>query len=213
MLIPVHNLAGEVVEQMEVQDAVFGVPANMAVIHQALLRQLANARQGNAATKTRGDVAGSTRKLFAQKHTGHARRGPIRATGRKGSGACFGPHPRDYRQAMPKKMHRLALKGALSEKVREGELVVVQDIKLEAPRTKAIKAILEALKISAPALVVTPQSEPTVVKSARNLQGIRTLPASNINVADLLTYRQMLMTVAAIRQVEKIWGSKEALSP
>lgn len=210
MRIPVHNLSGEVVEEIEIQDSVFGVPANMAVIHQALIQQLANARQGNAATKTRGQVAGSTRKLFKQKGTGHARRGPIRAGGRKGSGAVFGPHPRDYRQAMPKKMHRLAITGALSEKVRSGELLVVNELKMEIPRTKNMKAVLDTLKIASPALVVTQQAERNVVLSSRNLPGIKTLPASNINVADLLDYRKMIMTVGAIRQAEAIWGVKEA---
>ena len=210
MRIPVHNLSGEVIEDIEVQDTVFGVPVNMAVIHQALLRQLANARQGNADTKTRGDVIGSTRKLFMQKHTGHARRGPIRAGGRKGSGAVFGPHPRDYSQAMPKKMHKLALTGALSEKVRSGELFVVNELKMESPKTKAVKGILDTLKVVSPALVVTGNAERAVVLSARNLPGIKTLPVSNINVADLLNYRQMVITVEAVRKAEAIWGQKEA---
>jgi len=208
--IPVHNLAGEIIEEIEVQDAVFGVPANMSVIHQALVRQLANARQGNADTKTRGDVIGSTRKLFKQKGTGHARRGSIRAGGKKGSGAVFGPHPRDYRQAMPKKMHRLALTGALSEKVRSGELFVVNELKIESPKTRVVKGILDVLKIASPALVVTGKSEPTMVLSARNIPGIKTLPVSNINVADLLKYRQMVITVEAVRKAESIWGPKEA---
>ncbi|MBF8264164.1 MAG: rplD [Dehalococcoidia bacterium] len=210
MRIPVHNLAGEIIEEIEVQDAVFGVPANMSVIHQALVRQLANARQGNADTKTRGDVIGSTRKLFKQKGTGHARRGSIRAGGKKGSGAVFGPHPRDYRQAMPKKMHRLALTGALSEKVRSGELFVVNELKVESPKTRVVKGILDVLKIASPALVVTGKSEPTMVLSARNIPGIKTLPVSNINVADLLKYRQMVITVEAVRKAESIWGPKEA---
>jgi len=208
--IPVHNLTGEIIEEIEVQDAVFGVPANMSVIHQALVRQLANARQGNADTKTRGDVIGSTRKLFMQKHTGHARRGPLRAGGKKGSGAVFGPHPRDYRQAMPKKMHRLALTGALSEKVRNGELFVINELKVESPKTRVVKGILDVLKIASPALVVTGKSEPTMVLSARNIPGIKTLPVSNINVADLLKYRQMVITVEAVRKAESIWGPKEA---
>lgn len=210
MRIPVHNLSGEVVEEIEVQDSVFAVTANVAVIHQALLRQRADARQGNAATKTRGDVAGSGRKLFAQKHTGHARRGSIRAGGKKGSGAVFGPHPRDYRQDLPKKMLRLALTGALSEKVRTSELLVVNELTMEAPKTKAMKSILDTLKIASPALVVTQRSEPNVVLSARNLPGIKTLPASNLNVVDLLNCRQMVMTVGAVRQAEAIWGKKEA---
>ncbi|MDO8637873.1 MAG: 50S ribosomal protein L4 [Dehalococcoidia bacterium] len=210
MRIPVHNLTGEIIEEIEVQDAVFGVPANMSVIHQALVRQLANARQGNADTKTRGDVIGSTRKLFKQKGTGHARRGSIRAGGKKGSGAVFGPHPRDYRQAMPKKMHRLALTGALSEKVRSGELFVVNELKIESPKTRVVKGILDVLKIASPALVVTGKSEPTMVLSARNIPGIKTLPVSNINVADLLKYRQMVITVEAVRKAESIWGPKEA---
>lgn len=208
MRISVHNLSGEIIQEIEVQDSVFGVPANTAVIHQALVRQRADARQGNADTKTRSEVAGSGRKLFAQKHTGHARRGSIRAGGKKGSGAIFGPHPRDYRQDMPKKMRRLALTGALSEKVRSSELFVIDDLKLEGPRTKGMKAILDTLKIASPALVVTQQAERNVTLSARNLPGVKAMPASNLNVEDLLTYRQMVMTVGAVRQAEAIWGEK-----
>lgn len=206
--VPVYNTSGEVTGQLEIQDEVFGLPAHPAVVHQALIRQLANARQGTASSKTRGEVAGSGRKLFPQKHTGRARQGSIRAPHRKGSGAAFGPRPRDWSQDMPIKMRRLALKSCLSDKVREGELLVVEDLTPSEPKTRVMKGILDNLKVEAPALLVTAQAEPTLVRSARNLPRVKTLPAPVLNVRDLLSCRRLVMTVAAVRRVEAIWGKK-----
>jgi large subunit ribosomal protein L4 len=208
MKVPVYNISGERVEEIEVRDDVFAVPINRAVVHQALVRQRANARLGSASTKTRGQVAGSTRKLFRQKHTGRARQGGIRAPHRRGGGVAFGPHPRSYRQAMPKKMRRLALRCVLSSKLAEGELKVVQDFPFQEPKTKQMAAALQALGVNSSALIVTGEVEPVVVQSARNLERIKTLPAALLNVADLLSARALLMTVAAVRKAEGIWGLK-----
>ena len=208
MRIPVHNLDGEVVKHIDISDQVFAVPFNEAVVHQAMVRQQANARQGTASTKTRSEVAGSKAKLFRQKHTGLARAGSRRSPLRRGGGVIFGPKPRSYRQAMPKKMRRLAIRCMLSAKARDGELVVLDQLKLDEPQTKEMERILTAVGVDSSALIAT--SEPSVIKSARNLPEIKTVPANLLNVADLLTYKRLLMPVAGVQTVEKLWG--ESLS-
>lgn len=210
MQIPVYSLTGEVVEQIEISDQVFAVPFNEGVVHQAMVRQQANARQGTASTKTRSEVSGSSRKLFRQKGTGFARAGSRRSPLRRGGGITFGPQPRSYRQAMPKKMRQLALKCALSAKARDEELKVLEELKLEEPKTKQMAQILTALGVDSPALIVTSEPEDSVVKSARNLKGIKTMPANLINVLDILSYKILLMTVTAVRKVEQLWGEKLA---
>ena len=207
MQVPVYNITGEVAEQIEISDSVFGVPFNEAVVHQALVTQLANARHGTASTKTRGEVTGSTRKLYAQKHTGRARAGSIRSPLRRKGGIIFGPEPRDYHKALPKKMRRLALKCVLSAKARDNELLVLQQLELAEPKTREMVRILDSLGVESTALVVTSQPEENVIKSARNLPGIKTMPANLLNVADLLNYDRLLMTVAAVRKAEELWGN------
>ena len=203
--VPVHNLSGEVVDHIELSEDVFGVPPNQAVVHQALVRQLANARQGTASTKTRAQVSGGGRKPFRQKGTGRARRGSSRSPLLRGGGVAFGPHPRSYRQAMPRKMRRLALRCILSSKVAEGEMVVVEGLTFEEPRTKEMARILAALGVSSSALIVTAESDVNVYKSARNLEKIKTLPANLLNVVDLLSHKILMITVAGVRRVEEIW--------
>ncbi len=210
MQVPVFNSGGEVVKNIEISDAVFGVPFNEAVVHQALVRQRADTRQGNADTKGRGEVAGSGKKLFAQKHTGEARAGDKRSPTRRHGGVAFGPHPRSYRKAMPVKARQLALRCVLSSKAGEGELKVVEKFAFEAPRTREMVKLLEALKAGASALVVTSAPEVNVIKSARNIPGIKTLPASILNVLDLLSFQSLIMTEEAVRKAEEIWGKKPA---
>jgi large subunit ribosomal protein L4 len=206
MQAQVYNLAGEVVGNIEINDAVFAVPFNEGVVHQAVLRQQANARHGNADTKTRGDVSGSTRKLFRQKGTGNARAGSRKSPTRKGGGAVFGPHPRDYHQAIPKKMRQLAVRCALSVKNSDGELKILEEIKFDEPKTKQMIAVLDALKVEQSALVVTSKSELNLIKSSNNIPGIKTLPANLLNVVDILGHKSLLMEVAAVREAEKLWG-------
>ncbi len=208
MQVPVYSLTGEVVKEIEISDLVFGVPFNEAVVHQAMVRQLANARQGTASTKTRGEVAGATGKLFRQKHTGMARAGSRRSPLRRGGGITFGPKPRSYRQSLPKKMHQIALRCVLSAKAGDGELKVLEQLSFEEPKTREMSRILGALGVVSSALIVTGEAEKTVVKSARNLAGTKTLPASLLNVVDLLSYRILLMTEAAVRKAEQLWGEK-----
>ena len=209
MQVSVHNREGKVVNQIEVSEHVFGVPFNEAIVHQAVLRQQANARQGNASTKTRSEVSGSTRKLFRQKGTGNARAGSIKSGLRPGGGIIFGPRPRDYSQAMPKKMRQLALRCVLSAKARDEELVVIDELKFEQPKTKDMVNMLQALGADATTLVVTDAVDENLIMSARNLQGVRTTPANLLNVLDIMTHRKLLMTVAAVRNAEQVWGLKE----
>jgi large subunit ribosomal protein L4 len=204
--VPVYNASGQVVKNIEISDRVFAVPFNEAVVHQAVVRQQANARQGTSSTKTRGEVAGSTRKLFRQKHTGMARAGSKKSPLRRGGGITFGPKPRSYQQDMPKKMRQLALRCALSAKTRDEELRVLEELKLDQPKTKLMAGILAALGIDSTALIVTDAPEENLIKSARNLAGIKTLPANILNVVDILSYKMLLMTESAVRQAEKLWG-------
>jgi large subunit ribosomal protein L4 len=208
MQVPVYNLTGEVVDHIEISDQVFGVPFNESVVHQAMLRQRANARQGTASTKTRSEVRGSSRKLFRQKGTGMARAGSIRSPLRRGGGIAFGPRPRSYHQAMPKKMRRLALKCVLSAKAKDEELMVLESLKFDEPKTREMLRVLEALKIDSSALIVTSDSEINMVKSARNLPGIKTLPANLLNIVDILSCKRLLMEVAAVRKAERLWGGR-----
>ena len=207
MQLPVHNLIGEVVRQIEVSDRVFAEPLNEAVVHQALVRQQANARQGTASTKTRSEVVGSSRKLYRQKHTGFARAGSRRSPLRRGGGIIFGPKPRNYRQAMPKKMRHLALRCVLSAKVKDGELKVLEELNFAEPKTKEMVRILLALGVNSSALIVTGEPASNVVRSARNLAAVKTLPVNLLNVVDVLFHRVLLVTEEAVRRAEQLWGS------
>lgn len=206
MQVPVHNTTGEVVKQIEVSDYVFGMSPNETVAHQALLRQLANERQGTASAKTRSEVAGSSKKLYGQKHTGRARAGSMKSPLRRGGGVIFPPIPRSYRQALPKKMRRLALRSVLSSKFAEKELIVLDDLSFADPKTKEMAGILIALGVESSALIATDQRDEKVVKSARNLPGVATMPASLLNVADVMSHKVLVMTVGAVRRAEEIWG-------
>jgi large subunit ribosomal protein L4 len=204
--VPVYSSNGEVVEQIELSEAIFAIPFNEVVVHQAMVRQLANERQGTASTKGRGEVSGSTRKLYAQKHTGRARRGDIKSPLLRGGGVVFGPKPRSYRQSMPKKMRRLALKCLLSAKIREGNMKLVQELDFKEPKTKGMINVLSSLGIDSSALIVTAQSAPNVTKSAANLTEVKVVPSALINVLDLLSYEMLVATVPAVRNIEEIWG-------
>ncbi len=208
MEVPVYSLTRDVIKHIEISDDVFGVPFNQAVVHQAMVRQRANARQGTTSTKTRSEVSGTSKKLFRQKGTGYARGGSRRSPLRRGGGIAFGPKPRSYRQAMPKKMRQLALRCVLSAKIGDGELMVLEQLKLDEPRTKEMVRILAALGVDSSALIATSEPEENVVKSARNLPGIKTIPAGLLNVIDLLSHKRLLMTEAAVGKVEQLWGKR-----
>lgn len=210
MKLPVYNNKGEETGNIEVSEYVFGVPFNQTVVHQAVVRQQANARQGTSSTKTRSEVTGSTRKLYRQKGTGYARAGSKKSGTRRGGGRIFGPKPRSYRQDMPRKMRRLALRCALSIKASDKELKIIDELKFEQPRTQDMAGILTALDMTSSALVVTSEADENVVKSARNIPRVITSPADLINVVDILSCKKMLMTVDAVRKAEEIWGEKSS---
>ena len=203
--MPVYNLNGEVVDQIELNQGIFNLPFNEAVVHQTMVGQLANRRHGTVSTKTRGQVKGSTRKLYRQKHTGRARRGDIKSPLLRGGGVVFGPKPRNYTQSTPRKMRRLALKCLLSAKVREGNIRLLQELNFEEPRTKDMLNILSSLGVDSSTLILTSESTPNVVKSVANLPEVKVLPSNLVNVLDLLSYEILVATVPAIRAIEKIW--------
>jgi large subunit ribosomal protein L4 len=177
------------------------------VMHQALVRQLANARQGTADTKTRGEVSGGGRKPWKQKGTGRARQGSTRAPQWKGGGVVFGPHPRSYRQRMPKQMRRLALKSALSAKAAENQIRVIEAFSLEAPKTREVEALLGNLNCPTTAVILLPHADEMTTRSARNLTGVKTLRTSYLNVRDLLGYDFLVLSREALRAVEQFFGA------
>lgn len=208
MQVPVYNTDGEKVRDIEISELVFNVPFNETLVHQVMVAQLANERHGTADTKTRSDVSGSTRKLFRQKGTGNARAGSSRSPIRRHGGVTFGPHPRDYRQATPKKMRQLALRCILSNKVREGELKIIDQLQFAEPKTKEMNRILGVLGIDSKVLVVDSKPEMNMIKSARNLNEIKTLPANLLNVVDLLSHKMLVMTEDAVHKAEELWGKQ-----
>jgi len=208
--LQVVNQAGKALKKVQASDYVFAAPFNQAVVHQALVRQLANARQGTASTKTRGEVKGSGKKLFRQKHTGNARAGNTTNPLRRGGGVTFGPKPRNHRQAMPKKMRQLALRCVLSDKVRHQTLTVIDSFDLTEGRTAEMKLVLENLKLDRKTLIATAEPENTVIRAAANLTGVKTLPVHTLNVADVLGYRYLLLTKDALEKADQLWGAGQS---
>lgn len=211
MRLSVYDTSGNEVDQIEVDDAVFGIEPNRAVVHQALLAQLANQRQGTANTKTRGEVRGSTRKIRRQKGTGRARQGSIRAPHHRGGGVVFGPKTRDYSQRLPKRMRRLAIRSVLSARAQEGTLKVVNGLSFDTPSARSMAQTLEALGVDRSVLIVTGEPDERVKLSARNLPGADVLPAAYLNVGDVLAHRHLLLTVDAVRRAEALWGGERAV--
>ncbi|MHB1004442.1 MAG: 50S ribosomal protein L4 [Chloroflexota bacterium] len=208
MQVPVYNLEGEVIEQIELREDVFGLTVNEPLLHQAVVRQLANQRVGTSSSKTRGEVAGSRKKLVRQKGTGHARHGNTTAPIYRGGGITFGPRPRSFEQRMPKKMRRAALRSALSAKVAAQQLLLVDSLDFAEPKTKQMVAVLSTFAVRS-TLVVLPDANDNVVKSARNIPNVMTMPVQNLNVLDVLRYQHLLMPVAAVRKVEQALGQSE----
>lgn len=197
-----YNQSGDEVGTIQLDEYIFGIEPNLSVMHQAAVRQLANARLGTHNTRGRGEVAGSTRKLYRQKGTGRARQGSIRAPHRKGGGVAHGPHPRSYRQAMPRKMRRLAVRSALSAKYAANEIRFVDALTFERPRTRDMLACLAALQMDGKTLIVLDRKDENVVLSARNIPGVKTLLANYVNVIDLLSHDHVLMVRPAVEVLE-----------
>ncbi len=206
MRLKLRNIRGEVVGNVDVRDDVFGVPMNRPLVHQVMVGQLANARQGTSSTKTRSQVSGGGAKPRPQKYTGRARQGTIRAPQWKGGGTVFGPSPRSYRQRTPKRMKRQSLVTVLSDKVREHQLVVVDSLAIDEPKTKEIVKLLRALNASPSVLLVADGADELTLRCARNVPRLDMSPASLLNTVDLLKHQKVVMTLEAVRKAEEIWG-------
>ena len=210
MKLTVYDPKGKDLGSIDVDDAVFGIEPHKPALRQALLAQLANRRAGTHNTKTRGEVAGSTKKIRRQKGMGASRQGAIRAPHHRHGGISFGPKPRSYKQSLPKLVRRLAIRSAISAKAEDGELRVVSSFGLDSPKTKTIAAALKVLDMNRGALLVTASPERTLLLSARNLPGTKVLPADYLNVVDILHAHGLVMTVDAVRRAEALWGGERA---
>lgn len=206
MKLPVVDATGKELRKLDVDDSVFGIEPNAAVLHQAYVAQRNNKRAGTANTKTRGEVRGSTAKIRRQKYTGRARAGSNRSPIRVGGGVAFGPHQRSYAQSLNKKMNRLAIRSALSGKVADGQLKIIDQISMDAPRTKDIVSTLRGVGFERSALIVMAQSDRNVLASTRNLQKTKVLPAAYLNVMDVLNHQGMLITEEAVKIAEGLWA-------
>jgi len=210
MKIAVYSMSGAEIKQIDIDESVFDVPMNSSVVHQAVVCQRNNARQGTVSTKDRSLVRGSTRKIFRQKGTGNARMGSEKNPLRRGGGTVFGPTPRDYSQSINKKMRRLAIKCVLSDKLRNSDFKVVESLSFDAPKTKEMVSLLGALGAERSVLVATRGVDKNVFLSARNLGRVTTTPAELLNVYDIIRHRTLIITEEAVRQVEALWGKVES---
>ena len=204
--VSVLSQTGSSVGDIELNDAIFGIEPNEAVLFEALVQQRASLRQGNHKVKDRSEVAGGGRKPWNQKGTGRARQGSIRSPQWRGGGIVFGPKPRSYSYKLPKKVRRLALLSALSTKVREENVIVLEALSFNAPKTKDFIQVLKDLSIEKKALIVTADLDETVALSARNIPGISIITATGINVLDLIGHEKLVMTKAAVEKIEEVLG-------
>jgi large subunit ribosomal protein L4 len=204
MRVPLKNMAGEIVGEVDLSDDIFATTINEPVMHQALMRQLANARLGTHDTKTRGEVSGGGRKPWRQKGTGRARQGSIRAPHWRKGGIAGGPHPRSYEQKMPRRMRRLALRSALTVKASQERVVVLDTLEMAEPRTREMEALLDRLGVPTSALVLLPERDETVERSAANLPDVKTLRAGYLNVRDLLGYDYLVLPQATLTTIERM---------
>jgi large subunit ribosomal protein L4 len=207
MKIPLRDMTGKVVDETELRDDIFGIAPNEGVMHQALVRQQANARLATARTKTRGEVRGGGRKPWRQKGTGRARHGSIREPQWRGGGVVFGPRAgRNYRKSMPRKMRRLALRSALSAKARDGQLILLDKLELPGPKTREVLNTLSGLTGDSSALILLPERDTTVEKSVRNVPHAKTLHAQYLNLVDIFGYDYLVMPLAAVKVIEDFLG-------
>ena len=204
--IKVLNMAGAEVGTVELNDAIFGIEPNQAVVHEVVKNHLANCRQGTQSALTRGEVSGGGKKPWRQKGTGHARQGSTRAPQWTHGGIVFAPKPRDYSYVLNKKVKRLALKSALSAKAAAGEIIVVDSIKMDGIKTKDFRAFLTAVKADGKSLVVTPAKDEVIVKSARNIPGVETSMANLINVYDILKAKYLVLDQNALAVIEEVFA-------
>ena len=204
--IDVYNIEGKKVSDIELADSVFGIEPNEKIVHSVLVNYMANQRQGTSNTKTRAEVAGGGRKPWKQKGTGRARQGSIRSPQWFKGGIALGPKPRDYSYRVNKKERRLAIRSVLSSKVLENNLVVVDSMNFDAIKTKNMVSALNNLKVEGKTLIVLPEKNENVQKSARNIEGVKTSLVNTINVYDLLKYNKLVLTVDAVKSLEEVYA-------
>ena len=204
--VDVYDIKGKKVSDIELAENVFGIEPNEAIVHSVLKNYLANQRQGTQSTKTRSEVSGGGRKPWRQKGTGRARQGSTRAPQWIKGGIALGPKPRSYRYTVNKKERRLAIRSVLSSKVLEKELTVLDKIELKEIKTKSMVKALTALKLEGKTLIVLPENDKNVVMSARNIEGVKTISANNINVFDLLKYNNLVLPVDTVKKLEEVYA-------
>ncbi|CDD27092.1 MAG: 50S ribosomal protein L4 [Clostridia bacterium] len=204
--IDVYNIEGKKVSDIELADSVFGIEPNEKIVHSVLVNYMANQRQGTSNTKTRAEVSGGGRKPWKQKGTGRARQGSIRSPQWFKGGIALGPKPRDYSYRVNKKERRLAVRSVLSSKVLENNLVVVDSMNFDAIKTKNMVSALNNLKVEGKTLIVLPEKNENVQKSARNIEGVKTSLVNTINVYDLLKYNKLVLTVDAVKSLEEVYA-------
>lgn len=202
--VSTYNITGAKTGEIELNDSVFGVEVNEAVMRQALLRQLANERLGTHSTKTRGLVRGGGRKPWKQKGTGRARVGSSRSPLWVGGGTVWGPHPRSYAQKMPRKARRLAIKSALSDKVNTNELFVLDEIKLAAAKTKEVVALIKNFQFTGEKVLFVTDNDEIVIRCARNIEGVKAISTEGVNIFDLLHYTKLFVTKSAVAKIEEV---------
>ncbi|MBO9131094.1 50S ribosomal protein L4 [Bacillus sp. 165] len=202
--VTLFNQTGSTVGEIELADSIFGIEPNEAVLFDAVIMQQASLRQGTHKVKTRSEVRGGGRKPWRQKGTGRARQGSIRSPQWRGGGIVFGPTPRSYAYKLPKKVRRLAIKSALSTKVLENNVIVLEDLVLNAPKTKDMTVILKGLSVEKKALIVTADVNEAVALSARNIPGVAVVTANGVSVLDVLHHDKLIMTKAAVEKVEEV---------
>lgn len=204
--VDIVNMSGEKVDEIELAEALFDAQINEHAVYQVVKNHLANRRSGTQSAKTRAEVRGGGRKPFRQKGTGRARQGSIRSPQWKGGGVVFAPKPRSYHYTLPKKLRRLALKSVLTSKVKEGNLIVVDALSFDAPKTKDFANMLKAVNANKKTLVVTEENMPMVVKSGRNIAGVDVAFVDTINVYDILKHQTLLLTKAAVKKTEEVFA-------
>ncbi len=204
--VDVYDMKGKKVNDIELADSVFGIEPNENIVHSVLVNYLANQRQGTQSTKTRAEVSGGGKKPWRQKGTGRARQGSIRAPQWIKGGIALGPKPRSYKYSVNKKEKRLAIKSVLSSKVLEKELTVVDKLELKEIKTKSMVETLSSLKVEGKILIILPEKNKNVIMSARNIEGVKTISANNINVFDLLKYKNLILPVDTVKKLEEVYA-------
>ncbi|HYF84689.1 MAG TPA: 50S ribosomal protein L4 [Clostridia bacterium] len=204
--VALYNISGKQVGEIELNENIFGANVNIEAMHQVVKMYLANQRQGTQSTLTRAEVRGGGIKPWRQKGTGRARHGSIRSPQWRHGGIVFAPKPRSYRYSVPKKIKRIAMKSALSSKVNDNNVVVIEELNFDAPKTKQVVSLLQNLKVDSKTLIVVADNNENIVKSARNIEGVKTAFVNTLNVYDILKYDKFIITKDAVKKVEEVFA-------